>query len=55
MKQYEVKFVKIHTYRVKANSFDEATDIACELDGNESWDTDSADEIETEELGEVKE
>ena len=55
MKEYEVTFIKIHRYRIKANSCEEATDIACELDGSESWDTDPADEIETEELGEVEE
>ena len=54
MKEYEVKFIKVHTYRVKANSFDKAIDMACELDEKETWDIDPADEIETEELGEVK-
>ena len=55
MKEYKVKIIKVHTYRVKANSFDEATNMACELDEKETWDIDPADEIETEELGEVKE
>ena len=55
MKEYEVKIIKVHTYRVKANSTEEATNMACELDEKETWDIDPADEIETEELGEVKE
>ena len=31
MKEYEVKFIKIHTYRIKANSLDKAIDMAYEL------------------------
>lgn len=59
MKEYEVKFIKVHTYRVKANSMEEAENKAFEIDSDKendiAWVIDPVDEIETEELGEVEE
>ena len=59
MKEYDVKFIKIHRYRVKANSTEEAEDKALEIDSDKendiAWVIDPVDEIEIEELGEVKE
>lgn len=59
MKEYDVKFIKIHRYRIKANSIEEAEDKAIEVDSDKendiAWVTDPVDEIEIEELGEVKE
>lgn len=59
MKEYDVKFIKIHIYRIKANSIEEAEDKALEIDSDKendiAWVIDPIDEIEIEELGEVKE
>ena len=59
MKEYEVTFIKIHRYRIKANSIEEAEDKALEIDSDKendiAWVIDPIDEIEIEELGEVKE
>ena len=59
MKEYEVTFIKIHRYRIKANSREEAENKAIEVDSDKendiAWVTDPVDEIEIEELGEVKE
>lgn len=59
MKEYEVTFIKIHRYRIKANSIEEAKNKAIEVDSDKendiAWVTDPVDEIEIEELGEVKE
>jgi hypothetical protein len=59
MKEYEVTFIKIHRYRIKANSIEEAENKAIEVDSDKendiAWVTDPVDEIEIEELGEVKE
>ena len=59
MKEQNVKFIKIHRYRVKANSIEEAENKALEIDSDKendiAWVIDPIDEIEIEELGEVKE
>lgn len=59
MKECDVKFIKIHRYRIKANSIEEAKDKALEIDSDKendiAWVIDPIDEIEIEELGEVKE
>lgn len=59
MKEYDVKFIKIHRYRIKANSMEEAENKALEIDSDKendiAWVIDPIDEIEIEELGEVKE
>ena len=59
MKEYEVTFIKIHRYRIKANSREEAENKAIEADSDKesdiAWVIDPVDEIEFEELGEVKE
>lgn len=59
MKEYEVTFIKIHRYRIKANSIEEAENKAIEVDSDKendiAWVTDPVDEIEIEELGEVRE
>lgn len=59
MKEYEVTFIKIHRYRIKANSIEEAENKAIEVDSDKendiAWVIDPVDEIEIEELGEVKE
>ena len=59
MKEYEVTFIKIHRYRIKANSIEEAENKAIEVDSDKendiAWVIDPIDEIEIEELGEVKE
>jgi hypothetical protein len=59
MKEYKVRFIKVHTYRVKANSMEEAENKAFEIDSDKendiAWVIDPVDEIEIEELGEVKE
>ena len=59
MKEYEVTFIKIHRYRIKANSIEEAENKAIEVDSDKendiAWVTDPVDEIEIEELGGVKE
>ena len=58
MKEYEVTFIKIHRYRIKANSYEEAEDKALEIDSDKendiAWVIDPIDEIEIEELGEVE-
>lgn len=59
MKEYKVKFIKVHTYRIKANSMEEAENKAFKIDSDKendiAWVIDPVDEIETEELGEVEE
>ena len=59
MKEYEVTFIKIHRYRIKANSREEAENNAIEVDSDKendiAWIIDPVDKIETEELGEVEE
>ena len=59
MKEYDVKFIKIHRYRIKANSIEEAENKAFEVDSDKendvAWVIDPVDEIEIEELGEVEE
>lgn len=59
MKECDVKFIKIHRYRIKANSIEEAKDKALEIDSDKendiAWVIDPIDKIETEELGEVEE
>ena len=59
MKEYEVQFIKIHRYRIKANSMDEAEEKAFVLDSDKendiAWIIDPVDKINVEELGEVKE
>ena len=59
MKECDVKFIKIHRYRIKANSIEEAKDKALEIDSAKendiAWVIDPIDKIETEELGEVEE
>ena len=59
MKEYDVKFIKIHIYIIKANSMEEAEDKAFEVDSDKendiAWVIDPVDEIKIEELGEVKE
>lgn len=51
-----VKFIKIHRYRIKANSMEEAKNKAFEIKENDiTWIIDPVDEVEIEELGEVEE
>lgn len=59
MKEYDVRFIKIHRYRIKANSIEEAENKAFEIDFDKendiAWVIDPVDEIEIEELVEVEE
>ena len=56
MKEYNVKFIKIHRYRIKTNSMEEAAfEVDSDKENNITWVIDPVDKIEIEELGEVKE
>lgn len=59
MKEYDVRFIKIHRYRIKANSIEEAENKAFEIDSDKendiTWVIDPVNEIKIEELGEVEE
>ena len=56
MKEYNVKFIKIHRYRIKANSMEEAAfEVDSDKENDIAWVIDPVDKIEIEELGEVKE
>ena len=58
-KKYKVELIKRHVYFVETNDYDEATEIACELDEDKendiAWAIDPCDEIITDELGPVEE
>ena len=54
-KKYRVEFIKRHVYFVEADDYDEAVEVACELDEDKendiAWVIDPCDEIITDELG----